>query len=146
ELFECRVKEHPHAVALTSEKEELTYDELNRRADRLASYLKNQGLGAGVLIGLCQERSTATVVALLAILKADSACVPLDPHQQAARLQYLLKDSGVQLVLTEEKWIGKLSNLLWYGRDQLLLALDAEDWPALDLFVLRKQPALPANS
>src|SRR5262249_29515049 len=58
--------------------------------------------------------------------------------------QYLLKDSGVQLVLTQEKWIGKLSNLLWYGRDQSLLALDA-DWPVLDLSALRKQPALLAR-
>src|SRR5215831_5856772 len=125
--------------------EELTYDELNRRADRLAHHLKKQGLEPGVLIGLCLERSAAKVISLLGVLKAGGAYLPLDPDQPAARLQYLLKDSGVQLVLTEEKWIGKLSNLLWYGRDQLLLALDAEDWPALDLSVLRKQPALPAN-
>src|SRR5262249_1844949 len=144
ELFERRVKEHPHRVALASDMRELTYDELNHRADRLAFYLKNQGFCPGALIGLCLERSVTTVVALLGILKAGGAYLPLDPHQPAARLQYVLKDSGVQLVLTEEKWIAKLSNLLWYGGDQLLLAMDA-DWPVLDLSALRKQPALLAS-
>ncbi|MEN6375767.1 MAG: AMP-binding protein, partial [Smithella sp.] len=79
ELFEEQVERTPDAVALIFEGQRLTYSELNRRANQLARYLINLGVGSDVLVGICMERSLEMVVGLLGILKAGGAYVPLDP-------------------------------------------------------------------
>jgi amino acid adenylation domain-containing protein len=101
ELFEEQVSRTPEAVALIYEKEELTYTELNTRANRLAHYLRECGVAADQLVGLCMERSVELVVGLLGILKAGGAYVPLDPSYPAERLQYMLEDAQPRLVLTQ---------------------------------------------
>jgi amino acid adenylation domain-containing protein len=100
-LFEAQAAATPAAIALTDGAATLTYAALEARVNRLAHYLRGQGVGEGSLVGLCMERSAAMVVGLLAILKAGGAYVPLDPEYPAARLAYMLDDAGVRLVLTE---------------------------------------------
>src|SRR5207248_4268971 len=92
ELFEAQVDRMPDAVAVVSGDEQLTYGELNRRANRMAHYLRKRGVGPEVPVGLCMERSLDMVVALLGILKAGGAYVPLDPTYPAERLAFMLRD------------------------------------------------------
>ncbi|WP_039946124.1 non-ribosomal peptide synthetase, partial [Streptomyces sp. NRRL S-118] len=102
ELFAARAAAHPDAVALTYGDEELTYRELDERAGRLAHHLVSLGAGPGAFVGLCLERGAHAVTALLAVLKAGAAYVPLDPDYPADRLAYMIGDAGVELVVTEE--------------------------------------------
>ncbi len=102
ELFAARAAAHPDAVALTYGGEDLTYRELDERADRLARHLADLGAGPGTFVGLCLERGAHAVTALLAVLKAGAAYVPLDPGYPADRLAYMIGDAGVGLLVTEE--------------------------------------------
>ncbi|MGB3126740.1 MAG: amino acid adenylation domain-containing protein, partial [Pseudomonas sp.] len=101
-LIETQVAKAPHAVALVCEGEQLTYAELNRRANRLAHALIASGVGPEVLVGIAVERSFEMLVGVLAILKAGGAYVPLDPAYPQERLQYMIEDSGLALLLTQE--------------------------------------------
>jgi amino acid adenylation domain-containing protein len=101
ELFEEQVRCTPDAVAVVHEDQLLTYGELNARANRLASYLIAQGVQPDRRVGLCVDRSVEMVVGMLGILKAGGAYVPLDPAYPAERLGYLIKDSGVELIVTQ---------------------------------------------
>ncbi|MDX8130467.1 condensation domain-containing protein, partial [Methylomonas sp. OY6] len=100
QLFEAQVKQTPDAVALSFEDQHLTYAELNTRANQLAHYLIEQGVGPDVPVGICLERSLEMVIGLLGILKAGGAYVPVDPHYPAERRALILADAGVQLLLT----------------------------------------------
>jgi len=100
-LFEAQVLQRPQATALVLNRESLSYDALNRQANRLARCLVAQGVGPEVLVGVAVERSFAMVVSLLAVLKAGGAYVPLDPQYPRERLAHMLDDSGVRLVLTQ---------------------------------------------
>ncbi|MBV9111120.1 MAG: AMP-binding protein, partial [Gemmatimonadetes bacterium] len=100
--FEARVAETPEATALTFEGGSLTYAALNERANRLAHHLRARGIAADARVGVMMERGAEMVVSLLAILKAGAAYVPLDPGYPADRLAYMLADSAVSLVLTQE--------------------------------------------
>ncbi len=104
QLFAEQARRTPHAVALASdaaEDGEITYAELERRSNRLARRLAALGVGAEVRVGLCLDRSLDRVVATLAILKAGGAYVPLDPGYPAARLDYLLRDTGAPVVIAD---------------------------------------------
>jgi amino acid adenylation domain-containing protein len=100
ELFEEEVERNPEAAAVVYEDQRLSYGELNARANRLAHYLRAQGVGPDTLVGVCLERSVGLVVSILGILKAGGAYVPLDPEYPAARLEYMLEDAGLSTVLT----------------------------------------------
>ena len=102
-LFERQAEQTPGAVAVVFEDASLTYRELNERANRLAHFLLRRGVGPEVCVGLCLERSPELVVSLLAVLKAGGAYVPLDPGYPAERLAFMLADSGVRVVLTQER-------------------------------------------
>jgi amino acid adenylation domain-containing protein len=104
QLFEKQVRLTPEAVAVSDEKKQLSYAELNARANQLAHYLGEQGVRADVLVGICMERSVELVVSLLAVLKAGGAYVPLDPTYPEQRLSYMLQDAGVRVLLSERKW------------------------------------------
>ncbi|MCU0532504.1 MAG: amino acid adenylation domain-containing protein [Hydrococcus sp. Prado102] len=108
QLFEEQVEQTPDAVAVVFEDRQLTYRELNSRANQLAHYLQGLGVGAEVLVGICVDRSLETIVGLLGILKAGGAYVPLDPAYPQERLTYMLTDSQVQVLLTQEKLLAKL--------------------------------------
>jgi len=90
----------PHAIAVTHGKRSLSYQELDRRADRLAHHLQSLGVGPDVVVGLCLDRSIAMVVGALAILKAGGAYLPLDPSYPAERLMFLLKDAQAPVLVT----------------------------------------------
>lgn len=103
QLFEEQVAKTPHAVAVVFEQQELTYRQLNHKANQLAHYLQTLGVKPEVLVGICVERSVEMVVGILGILKAGGAYVPLDPNYPQERLSYMLADSGVQVLLTHSK-------------------------------------------
>ena len=108
QLFEEQVNSTPDAVAVVFENEQLTYRELNSRANQLAHYLQTLGVGADVLVGLCVERSIEMVVGLLGILKAGGAYVPLDPEYPTERLQFLLADTQVKVLLSQQQILESL--------------------------------------
>jgi amino acid adenylation domain-containing protein/thioester reductase-like protein len=99
ELFEARAASAPNAIAAVFQAQELTYQELNRRANRLARRLAQAGVGPDVPVGVFVERSLDMLVGLLAILKAGGAYVPLDPEYPIERLQVMLEDSGARVLL-----------------------------------------------
>ena len=110
ELFEEQVERDPDAVAVVFEEQQLTYDELNCRANQLAQYLRSLGVSADVLVGLCVERSLEMIVGLLAILKAGGAYVPLDPEYPQERLSFILEDAQVKVLLTQQSLLDKLQS------------------------------------
>ncbi|MGE3537906.1 MAG: amino acid adenylation domain-containing protein [Candidatus Tectimicrobiota bacterium] len=107
-LFEQQAERSPTAVALIDGALQLTYDDLNRRANQLAHYLQARGVSSESLVGLCIERSSTMVVGLLGILKAGAAYVPLDPTYPIARLTFMLHDAQPVLVLTQAHLAGRL--------------------------------------
>lgn len=102
QLFEQQVAKTPDAIALIFEEQQLTYQELNQRANSLAHYLREMGVKAEVLVGICVERSLDMVVGILAILKAGGAYVPLDPSYPIDRIGYMLEDAHVAVLLTQQ--------------------------------------------
>ncbi|MFT3815685.1 MAG: amino acid adenylation domain-containing protein [Acidovorax sp.] len=104
ELVERQVRERPDAVALVFGDEQLSYGELNLRANRLAHRLIGLGVGPEVRVGIAVERSIEMIVGLLGILKAGGAYVPLDPEYPAERLGFMVGDSGIELLLTQS-WV-----------------------------------------
>ncbi|MGA5301848.1 amino acid adenylation domain-containing protein [Nucisporomicrobium flavum] len=98
-----RAGETPDAEAIRFEDRTLTYAELDRRANQLAHWLRGQGVGRDVLVGLCLQRSPETVVAILAVHRAGGAYLPLDPDYPRARLEFMLEDSRAPLVLTQSE-------------------------------------------
>lgn len=102
-LIEAQVQRQPEAVAVVFGKEEVSYRALNQRANQLAHYLKEKGVGAETLVGVCLERSVEMIVVLLGILKAGGAYVPLDPGYPEDRLRYMLEDSKATLVIADEQ-------------------------------------------
>ncbi|WP_198299704.1 non-ribosomal peptide synthetase [Tumebacillus avium] len=108
QLFERQAERTPDAVAVEYLDEKLTYAELNARANRLAHYLQEQGIGPEKLVGLCINRSLELVVGLLGIQKAGGAFLPLDPEYPPERLRYLLEDAGVKVLLTESQLLPQL--------------------------------------
>lgn len=110
ELFEAQVTRNPDAIAVTFENQSLTYEELNRRANQLARYLKKQGVGPEVLVGICIERSFEMIIGIIGVLKAGGAYVPLDPAYPKKRLAFMLQDSSPALLITQKHLVEQLPN------------------------------------
>ncbi|MGF1937144.1 MAG: amino acid adenylation domain-containing protein [Nostoc sp. ChiQUE02] len=130
QLFEEQVKRTPDAVAIVFENQQLTYGELNCRANQLAHYLRSLGVEADVLVGLCVERSPEMIVGMLGILKAGGAYLPLDPEYPTERLSFMLEDAQVSVLLTQQSLQGKLPQhqaQLHFGSAQYKVCLDT-DW------------------
>jgi amino acid adenylation domain-containing protein/non-ribosomal peptide synthase protein (TIGR01720 family) len=108
ELFEEQVRRTPEAVALVADGTQLSFAELNRRANSLGRHLRARGVGPDRLVGICMERSAELVVSLLGILKAGGAYVPIDPSYPKDRMDFMAKDSDVNLVLSQERLSGNL--------------------------------------
>src|SRR5579859_2971774 len=125
QLFEQQVERTPEAVAVVFEDQQLTYAELNARANQLAHYLQGLGVGPEVIVGICVERSLEMVVGLLGILKAGGAYLPLDPAYPAERLAFMLDDAQVPILLTQEHLAAEMPR--FQGQ---IVFLDA-DWPAI---------------
>jgi aspartate racemase len=122
QLFEELVERTPDAVALVFEDQQLTYRELNNRANQLAHYLKGLGVKPDVLVAISVERSIEMVVGFLGILKAGGAYVPLDPSYPHERRAYKLQDAQAPVILTQERLVASLPD-----HKALVICLDA-DW------------------
>ncbi|WP_460408917.1 amino acid adenylation domain-containing protein [Pseudomonas amygdali] len=107
-LIEAQVLATPDAPALIFAAEQLSYAQLNARANQLAHRLREAGVGPDVLVGICVERSVDMVIGLLAIIKAGGAYVPLDPDYPEDRLAYMMQDSGIGLLLTQSALLQRL--------------------------------------
>src|SRR5262249_1369535 len=103
QLFLEQVHRAPEAIAIIYEEEQLTYSELNERADKLASHLRELGVGPEVIVGLCMEHSLELMVSVLAVLKAGGAYLPLDPSNRAERLAFIPEDAAAGLLLTQTR-------------------------------------------
>jgi amino acid adenylation domain-containing protein len=102
ETFQQQVECTPDSVAIVSEEQQLTYRELDVRANQLAHYLRKLGVGPEVLVGICVKRSAELVVGLLGILKAGGAYLPLDPDYPEQRLSFMLSDAEVSVLVTHD--------------------------------------------
>ena len=108
ELFEYWAKQTPNAPALVFEGQQLTYDELDRRANQLANYLQKSGVKAETVVGICIDRSIEMVIGVLGVLKAGGAYLPLDPTYPAERLAFMIEDARIPLLLTQKQFINTL--------------------------------------
>lgn len=108
QLVEAQVEQTPNQVALVCDAQELTYNDLNQRANRLAHYLRSLGVGAEALIGICVERSVDMIVALLAVLKAGAGYLPLDISYPIERLQFMVENARVPILLTQSSLVSHL--------------------------------------
>lgn len=137
QLFEAQVARTPGATASICGETQLTYSQLNERANRLAHFLREAGVGPETRVGICVERSLDLIVGLLGILKAGGAYVPLDPAYPPQRLAWTLDDSGAELLLTQSRFVEALP-----ADDARTIRLDTDweriarhdarnpDWPA----------------
>lgn len=110
ELFQTQVENTPDAIALVFEDQSLTYQTLNSQANKLAHYLQKRGITSESLVGVCVERSPEMLIAILAIIKAGGAYLPLDPSYPQDRLEFVLKDACVSTLLIQENLLDKISN------------------------------------
>ena len=125
QLFEQQVEKSPDAVAIVHGNEQLTYRELNTRANQLAHHLNSFGVGPEVLVGICLERSLEMIVAVLGILKAGGAYVPLDPEYPMERLRFMLADSRSAVLLTHSRLVEELP-----PHEAKVICIDS-DWDAI---------------
>lgn len=119
-MFENQARLTPDRVALTFGRSHLSYAELSRRANRLAHDLRRKGIGAGCPVGICAARGIDLVVGALGILISGGSYVPLDPGYPAERLQYMVNDAGLSLILIDRT----LRHLIW-DRDLTLIELES---------------------
>lgn len=133
QLFETQVAKTPEALAVVFGQGQLTYQQLDQKANQLAHYLRSeqrhgfsgcQSVKAGFLVGICVERSWEMIVGILGILKAGGAYVPLDPSYPLERLAYMLKDSEIKILLTQKKLVNKF---LEYDKEIICLDTDWQD-------------------
>jgi amino acid adenylation domain-containing protein len=123
QIFEAQVEQTPAATAVRFEGQELTYAELNRRANQLAHRLRKLGVGREVLVAICMEPSLDLPIALLAVLKAGGAYIPLDSADPRKRLSFILEETGAPVVLTQE---GLADNQAFAGVQVIRLDRDVE--------------------
>ncbi|HKR11124.1 MAG TPA: amino acid adenylation domain-containing protein, partial [Pyrinomonadaceae bacterium] len=109
QLFEEQVERAPGAVALIFEDRQLSYRELNCRANQLANYLQELGVGPESLVTLYLDRSAEMVIAMLAVLKAGAAYLPLDMSSPAERVAFMLQDAGASVLVTQQRFVAELS-------------------------------------
>ncbi|MEM8722529.1 MAG: amino acid adenylation domain-containing protein [Cyanobacteria bacterium P01_G01_bin.39] len=122
QLFEAQVEQTPDAVAVVFQEQQLTYEELNQRANQVAHYLQKLDVKPETKVGLCVERSPEMMIGMLGILKAGGAYLPLDPTYPTERLDFMLSDSQVNILLTTQKLKSQLPQL-----PGQIICLDADD-------------------
>lgn len=138
ELFQQQVQRTPEAVALIDEHQELSYQELNRRANRLANYLRSLGVGPDGLVGICLERAVEMVVSVLAAMKAGGAYMPLDPASPPERLQCLIDQSRMTVAITQQELASSLGLRIKHqvcldaaAESQIIATQDGENLPGV---------------
>ena len=126
ELFEEQVERVPEAAAAIFEDQSLTYLELNARANRLARYLRHRGVGLETKVGICLDRSLDLLVAMLGVMKAGGAYIPLDPHYPPDRLAFMFRDSEARVLVTRGRLAGQLPS-----SDVQVVRID-EEWERIE--------------
>jgi amino acid adenylation domain-containing protein len=130
ELFEAQVSQTPKAVAVVDENTSLSYDELNRRANQLAHLLRSWGVGPDVLVAICIDRSVEMVIAILGVLKAGGAYLPLAPDDPLERLSVMLEETNAPVVLTSsilaEKLPAQFAQVLCLNTDWELVTPESD--------------------
>jgi amino acid adenylation domain-containing protein len=137
QLFDAQVARAPDARAIGFGAESLTYAELNARSNQLACHLRKFGVGPERLVGICVERSLEMVIGLLGILKAGGAYTPLDPDYPQERLAFMLADSGVSVVVTQQTLLDRLpshgAKIMCLDSDREAISKESEASPSSDL-------------
>ncbi|PGU33178.1 AMP-binding protein, partial [Bacillus cereus] len=110
QLFQEQVDKTANSVAVVFENDEITYKELNERANALARTLRENDVKAGSAVGIMVDRSIEMIIGLLAILKAGGGYVPIDPTYPKERINYIIKDSGMEVILTENSFRNNIPN------------------------------------
>ena len=124
-LFEAQAERTPDAPAVVCGDRKLTYRQLNANANRLAHYLRRQGVGPDVLVGVCVERSLEMLVGIIGILKAGGAYLPIDPAYPKERVAFMLRDAQISLLLTQKRLLADLPE-----HQAQPICLDS-DWPVI---------------
>jgi amino acid adenylation domain-containing protein len=125
QLLEAEAQRSPQAIAVSFGQQQLTYEELDQRANQLASFLQSLGVGPEVPVALCLDRSLEMVVAILGVLKAGGAYVPIDSSYPLERIAFILSDAHAQILLTEQKLAQRFA-----AHDGRVVCLDSE-WPKI---------------
>ena len=135
QLIEAQVDRTPDAIAVASQKDQLTYRELDRRANQLANYLRGLGIGPDVPVGICMDRSTQMMIALVGIMKAGGTYVPLDPEYPTERLAFMIEDSGLECIVTQDSIDQRLLDcrrkLIHIDRDWAVISEASPDKPSV---------------
>ncbi|MBI2359912.1 MAG: AMP-binding protein, partial [Deltaproteobacteria bacterium] len=124
-LLEAQVERSPEALAVVCGVDHLTYRELNQKANQLAHHLRALRVGSETLVGICMERAQEMMVALLGVLKAGAGYLPLDASYPRERLDYMLKDAQVPVILTQKRFLGKFPK-----HAAKTVSMD-RDWPTI---------------
>ncbi|MEW6491000.1 MAG: amino acid adenylation domain-containing protein [Cyanobacteriota bacterium] len=136
-LFEQQVERTPNNIAVVFENQQLTYAELNAKANQLAHYLKRQGVGSEVLVGIYAERSLNSIIALLSILKAGGAYLPLDPALPQESLAFRLQDAKVPVLLTQQGLLKRedaaTQSVVYLDADWEIIAQESDANPISEL-------------
>jgi amino acid adenylation domain-containing protein len=133
ELFEIQMDERPEAIAVVWGENQITYRQLNRRANQLAHYLRKLGVGPEVRVGICLERSLDLTIGILGILKAGGAYLPLDPTHPQERLAFMLKDAQAPVLLTQQgladRFAAEIARVIFLDRDWDTITKESEKNP-----------------
>src|SRR2546423_12381488 len=108
QLFELQAQRAPDAPAILTGDERISYRALDRRANQIARHLRKQGVSVETLVGTCTRRSPELVAAILGVLKAGGAFVPLDPEYPRERLAHMIRDTGAAHLITESAYLSRL--------------------------------------
>lgn len=137
QLFEAQVERTPESIAMLFSGESIGYDDLNQRANRVAHYLITNGVDVETLVGICVERSIEMVIALLGVLKAGAAYLPLDPNYPKERLAYMLEDASCPVLITQEYLMENFeketvshTRVLCLGRDRGIIDKENSENPS----------------
>ncbi len=128
ELFEAQVQRTPDAIALRFESDVLSYQDLNRKANQLARYLRSIEVGPESLVGIMVERSVEMVISVLAVLKTGGAYVPLDAEYPRERLSFMLRDSRAKVLLTQNHLLSQVGSFDSFFADQTRVVRVDEEW------------------
>jgi amino acid adenylation domain-containing protein/non-ribosomal peptide synthase protein (TIGR01720 family) len=135
QLFEAQAERTPDNIAVVFDNQQLTYCELNERANQLAHYLQKLGVKPEVLVGICVERSLSMGISILAILKAGGAYVPLDPTYPSERLEFILQDTQAPVLLTQRSLLQDLpenkAKIICLDTDWETIASESQDNPTV---------------
>lgn len=130
-LFEVQAEATPNAIAVVCEGKQLTYRELNVRANQLAHHLRSLGVKPEVLIGICAEKSLELIVGVMGVLKSGGAYLPLDPNYSKERLGFVLEDTQASILLTQQQLIEMLpdhkAKIIYLDRDWEQISQESED-------------------